>query len=293
MPEKKAKPLENLLGTGGFNKLVKGKWGYVLCNPNDIYVGRAIELYGEYSESEAHLFEQLVSEGDIVVEVWSNIGAHTLMFSQAAGGKGRVYAFEPQRVVFQTLCANLALNSITNVECFQAVVGEESGSVLLPDLKYDTEGNFGGFSAKNFGQGRKTPQVSLDGFLDVPRLRLVKVDVEGMEIDVLKGAEKTIEKFRPLLYVENDRVEKSPELISLLLSLRYKVYWHLPPLFNPENFAGSEENIYSNILSLNLLCVPREAEGNLTGFREVKDPGEHPLSEDGSFWKDEGPDAGP
>ena len=78
-------------------------------------------------------------------------------------------------------------------------------------------------------------------------------------------------------------MEKSPELISLLLSLRYKVYWHLPPLFNPENFAGSEENIYSNILSLNLLRVLREAEGNLTGFREVKDPGEHPLSEDGSF----------
>ena len=95
--------------------------------------------------------------------------------------------------------------------------------------------------------------------------------------------------------MENDRVEKSPELTNLLFSLRYKVYWHLPPLLNPENFAGSEENIYSNILSLNLLCVPREADANLTGFREVKDPGEHPLSEDGSFWKDEEPaaDAGP
>jgi hypothetical protein len=51
MPEKKAKPLENLLGAGGFNKLVKGKWGQVLCNPNDFYVGRTIDLYREYSES--------------------------------------------------------------------------------------------------------------------------------------------------------------------------------------------------------------------------------------------------
>ncbi len=93
--------------------------------------------------------------------------------------------------------------------------------------------------------------------------------------------------------MENDRVEKSPLLTSLLLSLRYKVYWHLPSLYNPENFTGSEKNIYPNILALNLLCVPGEAEASLTGFREVNDPGEHPLSEDVSFLEDEGPDAGP
>ncbi len=65
-------------------------------------------------------------------------GAHTLIFSQAADGKGRVCAFEPQRVVFQVLCANLALNNITNVEYFQSVVGAESESVILPDLKCET-----------------------------------------------------------------------------------------------------------------------------------------------------------
>ena len=67
-------------------------------------------------------------------------------------------------MVFQTLCANLALNSITNVEFFQAVVGAESGSVLLPALKYDTEGNLGGFGVKNFGRGGKRPRFPWTSF---------------------------------------------------------------------------------------------------------------------------------
>ena len=169
--------LKNIIDTSGFNAVVKGKYGYITYNKNDIYIGKAIGKYGEFSDSEVEIFRKLCGTNDVIVEVGANIGTHTLALSQIVGSNGRVYAFEPQRVVFQTLCANLALNSITNVECFQLTVSSEKGHVLLPELRYDVEGNFGSVCIDNFDQGTKVPKVVLDDFLEIPRLKLLKVDV--------------------------------------------------------------------------------------------------------------------
>ena len=63
---------------------------------------------------------------------------------------------------------------------------------------------------------------------------------------------------RPLLYVEDDRQERSAALRALLASLGYELYLHRPPLYNPANFAGNATNVFGRIVSLNLLCHPRE-----------------------------------
>src|SRR5262245_2266954 len=94
----------------GFNRLKNCRHGRMLYNINDRFIGASLHAYGEYSEEEIDLFKQIVRAGDIVIEVGANIGAHTVWFSkETAQGGGRVVAFEPQRLVFQTLCANLAL----------------------------------------------------------------------------------------------------------------------------------------------------------------------------------------
>lgn len=271
--------MKNILDGPGFNALVRARHGYLLYNRNDIYIGRAIEAYGEYSELEVVLFRQACGEGDIVVEVGANIGAHTVAFSRMVGAGGRVHAFEPQRVVFQTLCANLALNSITNVECHPVAVASEDSFVLIPDIAYDAMGNFGAVEVGNFEQGHKVPTVRLDAFLDLPRLKFMKVDVEGMECAVIEGARETLQRHKPILYVENDRLEKSRQLIELIGSCGYRLYWHVPPLFNPENFAGSGDNIYPGIASFNMLCVHRSSTLNIDGFDEITDPDAHPLRE--------------
>ena len=101
-----------LLETKGHNQLAAGKDGYFLYNSNDKYIGRAIENYGEYSEIELDLLKNLCAAGDVILEVGANIGAHTVGMARTVGPTGRVLAFEPQRLVFQTLCANVALNSL-------------------------------------------------------------------------------------------------------------------------------------------------------------------------------------
>lgn len=268
--------LRKIVDTPGFNALVKGRHGYVLYNKNDTYVGKSIEKYGEFSEAEVSFFRQICKEGDVVVEVGANIGAHTLALSQLVGKTGRVHAFEPQRIVFQNLCANMAINSIANAECHHAAVGAEDGFVEIPDLEYGTRANFGGISARQFKAGHKVRLVRLDSYLDIPRLKLLKIDVEGMEQEVIDGARGLIGRLRPVIYLENDRRDRSKNLIELLWSLDYTLFWHLPGMFNPANFAGDPENIYPEIVSVNMMCFPNSAAQNISGVQKVLDSSYHP-----------------
>jgi len=263
--------------TGQINHLSLCRHGYMLYNVHDVYIGRALEFYGEFSEQEAELFNQIARPGDVVLDVGANIGAHTVVFAKRVGPTGRVHAFEPQRIVFQTLCANVALNSITNTFCHNAALGDEPGTIVVPAMDYAQVNNFGGLSLGGSATGESVPVLTLDG-LDLPACRLVKIDVEGMELNVLKGAVKTIERLQPMLYVENDRVEKSAELMRFIEGLGYEIYWHLPPLYNPRNFYQNPQNLYPGIASFNLLCVSRDLGITITGFQKTSSKEPHPLA---------------
>lgn len=267
-----------VIETSGYNAVARWKYGYLVYNKNDIFIGRAVEKYGEFSESEVDLFRQLCRPGDIVVEIGANIGTHTVALANLVGDQGRVYAFEPQRIIYYTLCANVAINSIDNVECFNLAAGASDGFVLIPNIRYDQPGNYGGVEVAKFQQGQRVPLVQLDHCIEVPSLKLLKIDVEGMEGEVIAGAEQLISLHKPVLYVENDRLDKSRALIELIRSLDYRMYWHLPPLYNPDNFAHDGENIYPGIFSINMLCFHSSVNVNLQGVIEVIDSSYHPLA---------------
>ena len=268
----------NLLNSAtGFNGLVHGRHGYFVYNRNDVYIGRSLEQYGEFSEQEFSLLAQIVRAGDVVIEVGANIGSHTVGLAKTVGEKGRIHAFEPQRVVYQNLCANVSLNSLANVDCHQVAVGRTAGEVLIPEIRYDVEGNFGGVNVKQFDHGTAVPEVRLDDYLPLPGFRLLKIDVEGMEQQVLEGATGLIKKCRPAMYIENDRLDLSTALIEYIQSLNYSMYWHLPPLFNPDNFAQNRTNVFDQIVSINMLCIPDEQDSQIDGLRRVSSPVDHPL----------------
>lgn len=252
-----------------FNQLADCRYGKMLFNRNDRYVGKSLNLYGEYSEAEIDLFRQVVKPGSLVVEVGANLGTHTLFFARQVGLDGAVVAFEPQRVVFQSLCANMALNSVTNVQCFQKAVGEKPGEILVPSLDSTREENYGGLSLEGSQQGESTPLVTIDS-LNLGRCALLKVDVEGMERQVLVGAAQTIARCRPILYVENDRRERAAELVRFIDGLEYAMYWHLPPLFNPDNFLRNPTNVFGNTVSINMVCIHKSIPRHLDGFRQVQ-----------------------
>jgi hypothetical protein len=158
----------------------------------------------------------------------------------------------------------------------------------LPEIDYGTAANFAGVELKPLeAQGRAAatrvhpvPIVALDEAFDRARLDLVKIDVEGMEMDVLAGAARTLGRFRPLLYVENEHPEASPALLQRLADLDYVAYWHLVPLFDAENFRGFPSDIFflpgAPMGCVNNLCVPKEATIDVRGLPRVQSTAEHP-----------------
>lgn len=248
--------------------------GKMMFLRGDTYMTRCLEHYGEYSEGEGALFARLIGPGQIVADVGAHIGAHALHMAKLVGPSGIVLAFEPQRILFQLLCANMVMNEQFHVRTYHAAVGAVSGSLKVPQLDYTASFNFGSLSLGTFEIGDDVSLIPLDS-LGLPSLRLLKVDCEGMELEALLGAERTIARHRPILYVENDRPEKSERLIALISAMGYDVWWHLPQMFNPDNFAGAVEDVFPGLISINLLCAPKESSMDWPELRRVTGPSDH------------------
>ena len=251
-------------------KLVEGRHGRFLANPRDIYIGRALIEYGEFSEGECILLNKLLRPGSVAIEAGANMGALTVPMAKQVGEKGLIYAFEPQLSVFQQLCANVALNDLVNVQAFHAGCGARSETLSLARVNPGRENNFGGLSLDHLRaeQGIDVPVHRLDALLDPPRLQLLKADVEGMELQVIRGEAGLIAQHRPALYLETWE-KNSQALFEDVLGRDYKLFWHLPRMFNPDNFNANPQNHFGNIVSQNVLCIPAEVKVEIKGMRPV------------------------
>ncbi len=265
--------IETVIDAEGHHIVVKGRYGYTAINRHDQFIGRAIQNYGECNEIELTVLRKFLKANDVVFDIGANIGNHMMFFSQAVGAGGHVYCFEPQTNSFHLLCCNKVINSLANVTLRNVAVGNACDDITVPLLPETIENNFGAVSLVEEHQSNLTTDhvkmVNIDS-LPIARLDLMKVDVEGMEIDVIIGAASTIERHQPILYVENDREQNSRELVALIRELGYVPYWALTPLYNPENYAGKAENIFPNIVTQNMLCTPKSKHITIQGLSEVE-----------------------
>jgi hypothetical protein len=163
----------------------------------------------------------------------------------------------------------MALNSVTNVQCLQQGLAEQPGTMNTMPVNYAAENNFGGMSLGAYPGGEAVEVGRLDRF-GPPRCKFLKIDVEGMELQVLKGASALIERLKPVLYVENDRPQNSAALLDFIDSIGYRMYWHRPTLYNPDNFLRNPNNIFPNIASHNLLCLHRSIQQNVAGLQPIE-----------------------
>jgi FkbM family methyltransferase len=262
-------------------QLVAARHGVMLCNANDFYMGKALITYGECCETETQFLNQLAQHGGMVVEVGANMGIHTIPLARFLASQGRdLTVFEPQPVIFQQLCANLALNGLTNVRAWPYACGAEKSIVTFAVPNYHGYGNFGAVSMEACESQAviRVPCVRVDEMVEDERVGLLKIDVEGFERKVLEGAAATIRRCRPLLYVENDRVDHSRDLIEWLWAAGYRLWWHMPFLFNPKNYFGASENLYGGVASFNMVGIPQEMQANVRDLKAVDDASFHPLA---------------
>jgi len=236
--------------------------GTMMYNPRDTFVGRSLDLYGEWCERELEVLGQVIEPGDTVLDVGANIGTHTIFFARAVGPSGHVIAFEPQRAAYHLLCGNVALNALHNVTCVRAAVSDERGDVAVPELDPSGEANFGAVAV---GSGEdRVDAIPIDD-LGLEACALVKVDVEGMEPRVLLGARETIARAKPALFVECNTQRGARDVMRAVRLIGYRAYWHIAPYFREQNHFENGENVFEAFQpEANLLCVP--AETPLTGL---------------------------
>jgi FkbM family methyltransferase len=270
LAEKTALSDTSLVHEAGAVRVRRCRYGLMAYIMHDAYIGRSFDLYGEFSAGEANVFSQLIRTGMTALDVGANIGAHTVLMARLVGPQGRVIAYEPQRVINQLLCANIAMNGFFNVQARLAAAGRTPGKLLVPLLNYNVGGNYGGLSLGSHDNGEEAPVETID-MLNLPACHFVKIDVEGMEEEAIAGAEHTIRRHRPLMYMENDRAEKSRPLIEAMFALDYRLFWHLTPYYSPSNWFKNPDNVFKGTLSVNMLAVPRERGLTINGMPEVTD----------------------
>ena len=239
--------------------------GLFMYNRNDSYIGRSLDLYGQWCEAEIELLGQFLRPGDVAVDVGANIGTHTVAFADLVGTTGRLHAFEPQRLLFQMLCGNVALNGLDNVVCHQRAVGDRHGEIAVPQLPpAATSFNFGAVPLGMQAPASEPATLMALDELALQSCRLIKVDAEDMEAQVLTGAARTIQACQPILYVENDRPGASKKLAPLLKQLGYHAYWSIFTYFDRHNFYCNSEDIWPNHApAANLLCFSTRSNASI------------------------------
>jgi FkbM family methyltransferase len=245
--------------------VTRTKFGPMLVPPFDAYVGQALIRQLEYAPAEFETWRPFLPVDGVVVDVGANIGAHTMAFASVVR-TGVIHAIEPQRPLFHMLCGSLALCGVRNVNALCCALGREVGSVRVPALDYLVPQNFGALELRNVPRDVMAEDVAsfpLDS-LNLNRLDFLKVDVEGMELDVLHGGEGTIAQYRPVISVEADREQNTPAMLAWLRLHGYRAWWHRPPL-GPCFVNARREPI----VSINLFALHRDR------FNEYDEPRGH------------------
>lgn len=261
------------------------KYGLMAYNPNDIYVGKSLDQLGEYCPGELELMTRMLQPGACVIDAGANLGALTVPLAKHVGPSGYVVAIEPQPNCFYTLCANIVLNDLNNVRAVHAVAvgpdADTSEPEWIPMLDPSQAQNFAAYSIDMWGDHRK----QLTGMpvrrlrlseLGLSRMDLIKLDIEGMEQEVLADLAncKQFIESRPVLYVENNQEGKQVPLLEYIIGLGYKCFWHLPFLYTEKNYFENPVNPWgSPACSQNMICYHPDRPLQLEGFAEaiVKD----------------------
>jgi FkbM family methyltransferase len=199
-----------------------------------------IYLGNFYERQTRSALTELVSPASLVLDIGANIGAHTLHLAQLVGPLGRVLAFEPTDYAFRKLRRNLDLNPslAPRVEAFHCFL-TANDDVGVPNVIYSSWPLVAeeGLHAKHLGREMKTDMAqarSLDGILAEHaadrKVQLVKLDVDGFECDVLRGASSLLRDTRPIFvmelapYVLEERGASLDQLVSYFVPNGYVFY---------------------------------------------------------------------
>lgn len=227
----------------GRNIIVHTPCGPMVINRHDRVIGKAILEQGRCDVDQTDLLRKglLAMQGawprTVIVDVGANVGSMCRDFARLPLPNVEVHSFEAQYAVFLLLASNVAINNLHNVVIHHRAVSTTTGKIIrFPSANHNSRLHSGGFSITEWQEPNDSPNnhvadvpmeetltLRIDD-LNLTDVRLIKVDVEGMEESVLIGARQTITRCRPLLCVEVWKTG-SAAIRSVLALLNYQFYW--------------------------------------------------------------------
>ena len=217
----------------------------------DEMIGRSLELYGEYSQSELEFLLSMLNENSVVYDVGANIGYHTTAFASVAK---KVYAFEPHPKNYALLEQNT--KDLDHVYIGKYAVSNSNTTCYISDYNPEQPGNFGMVKVINDASGIETTAITLDtAGLDLPDM--IKIDVEGSELQVLQGCKQIIQQKCPVIFYEAIETSQLREIYEFLEPLGYRFYWAQINNYNPNNFAGNTENVFGTSALMSIIAWPK------------------------------------
>ena len=216
-----------------------------------------------FEMKEREFLNSFLRDGDIFIDVGSNLGLFTLIAARKIGPTGRVIAFEPSPVTFTRLKENVQLNGLTNVQCVNAALSDQSG---VSDFTQSEDGfaAWNSFAAPTKGERLSTVPVKAitwDEFAKqqglVGRVAMMKIDVEGWESRVIQGARLCLSRDdAPLLQVEfTDEAARAAgtscgALYAALEDFGYRMYSYVPATQAIVSEPPRKEYPYVNLLAV-------------------------------------------
>ena len=262
-----------LAGLDHCTEIVRGglRWRVDLCEGIDL----AIYL-GTFETDSISVIRRLLSPGAVALDIGANIGAHTLPMARSVGPNGKVYAFEPTQFAFRKLEKNIELNAHlkTRVVLEQMMLGDSA--TRLPDQIYSSWPLIHGSGAHERHGGRLmytmgAQTCSVDQYVreaGIRRLDLIKIDVDGYECAVLRGAHSTLTSLRPPIVMEfvpyllQEAEASVEELCEILRRYRYHLYTASKGQMLPVAVERLKRFLPDGA-SINVLCVPSEKRAGL------------------------------
>lgn len=198
----------------------------------DEAIGASLALYGEFARpvTDFLIGHASKTEARTLIDAGANIGSIGLPFAKYRPS-WRVIAIEAHRGIASILSANALNNDLENVSVIQAAAGATRCIVEFPDTDYSGGGNWGILSLKT-ETDRKAPVLMLPLDEIAPaNTGLVKIDVEGHDAEVLRGASRLLRQTRPIWFVEaaTNHPAEARQVIEILLSAGYAVHWFWSP----------------------------------------------------------------
>jgi FkbM family methyltransferase len=209
-------------------------------------------LFQHFEENEINFLYKFLREGDIVLEIGANIGLHALHEAKAEGNNGKVFAFEPVPSTHNTMLANLKLNAFTNIATYNVGLSSSKSQLEMNvSSNYDAwntlvdqskmVANASIFDSKIYVDLIKLDDFIIDENIDVKKISLVKIDVEGWEKFVLLGGANFLKNESPVLMIEFDENNTwaagylCHELYDLLVSFGYEIFTIVDGKLKPES----------------------------------------------------------